>query len=685
MIWRSILFLLILSFFFWGNGWYEPSQLAISGQSDGGNPTLRVRWDSGEGFNEYEQRIFHSSVQPLDKQFSSTLVFGGKGERNSASLSSDVVCTAIVVDGRTLDLNDLKQDIPFSNGELLFSEGKTLSLPVQSQSHIGVRFRTNNHSGIAVLSVNGVQAEHDLYMPNVEAKEKQFDSWMLLPDGSFRVTMEMPRYAIGELEILSTDSTHSVQLTAVTLQTKEQNIDLLRGGKPPRGDVHFFNLLEPLRTYYHPFQLCLQICFALMTTWLISSLVQLYRNTGGLRSCLLEEKRYVFCLLFFSSLTVFTLWLAAFWPGVMSVDSLKVWRAAMLPDMYLNDHPVLNVIIYKYLYQIWSNPAVVPVVQVILMSLLVSWFVFWLYREGVPTVVLLPCFLLIVCSVAVGVYTIVLWKDIPFALLIVFWACLLVKFYRQRVYGKLHWSAQKIAVLMLLGVSLGLVRHNGLVYLLVLPGMFILLRLVSAKTILIVILLCVLSGGIGYNIVKRMHGIPGTEFISQQIKHYAGGVTIKKVAQNSGRTIQDYMTVLNINQTEQGWDKFHYYFNDRYAYWFLLHSGWWNMYPYKKVTIPFPWLREKAMRVYEKSYQAPWVWFSWNPIWLLVLLPCVTLLFWWFPCSAIMGTVLLAGALPLVYLRIFNWRYYYFLYLGLLFMLPLVAFDISKKKNTDLR
>jgi len=54
----------------------------------------------------------------------------------------------------------------------------------------------------------------------------------------------------------------------------------------------------------------------------------------------------------------------------MSVDSLKVWQAAILPDVYLNDHPVLNVLLYKYLYQLWGNPAIVAVAQVILMALL---------------------------------------------------------------------------------------------------------------------------------------------------------------------------------------------------------------------------------------------------------------------------------------------------------------------------
>ena len=64
-------------------------------------------------------------------------------------------------------------------------------------------------------------------------------------------------------------------------------------------------------------------------------------------------------------------------------------------------------------------------------------------------------------------------------------------------------------------------------------------------------------------------------------------------------------------------------------------------------------------------------------LWLLGLLPILTLLFWWFPNTAILGIILLAGALPLVYLRIFNWRYYYFLYFGLLFLPAFVMLDCA--------
>ena len=682
MRWRFVLFLFVLSFFYWGNSWYESSSLVIHGRAMDNSPFLRVHWDSGPGFNSYEQRKFRPVVRPLNENYNNILILGAKGERNGASLSKDVVCTAIIIDGVPLDLASLKQNIPFSDRGLHFTSDKTLTLTVQAKSQIGIKFQTNNHSGVAFLSINGITAEHDLYVANVEAKYKQFDYWMLLSDGSFRVEMEMPRYAIHELEILNGNAAHSIQLIKAEIHSKGKVIELLKEPIASLTGISFPTVLEKLRTYFNPFQFLQQICFALLTTWLFSSVIQVYTKIGGLKACFFEEKRQVFWLLFISSCGVFSTWLAAFWPGVMSVDSLKVWRAAMLPDVYLNDHPVLNVFLYKYLYQLWSTPAVVPITQIFFMALLISWFIFWVYQRGVSLIILLPCFLFILLSIPVGVFNLMLWKDVPFALLVVFWACMLVRLYWKRQHGGIHWSRQQVLALLFLGLALGLVRHNGLVFLLVLPVIFVFLRLVPLKRLLIVFLISGLTGGACYAVLKNMNMVPETEFLVKQINHYAGGVSAKNVINNSREMVSNYMTILDFTHRSQKWDKFHYYFNDRYAYWFLLHSGWWDLYPYKKMTVPFPWLKEKALKIYKKSYSKPWDWFSWNPVWLLALLPLVTLLFFWFPYSAVFGIVLLSGVLPLIYLRIYNWRYYYFLYLGLLLMLPVIMLDLSYKKKS---
>ena len=41
--------------------------------------------------------------------------------------------------------------------------------------------------------------------------------------------------------------------------------------------------------------------------------------------------------------------------------------------------------------------------------------------------IVLPFYFLFITSIPIGLYTITLWKDIPFALLVVFWAFWFVK------------------------------------------------------------------------------------------------------------------------------------------------------------------------------------------------------------------------------------------------------------------
>jgi hypothetical protein len=405
-------------------------------------------------------------------------------------------------------------------------------------------------------------------------------------------------------------------------------------------------------------------------------LLRLYSRLGGLRGCIFAQGRQWFWLMLLVSLTVFGTWLAAFWPGVMSVDSMKIWRAASLPDMYINDHPLLNVILYKYLRHLWNNVALVPITQVLLTSLLIAWFGFWLYRQGVSKSILL---LFVLSSIPVGLYNVVLWKDIPFALLVVFWACSLVKLWHEKQQNQLSWTVERSCALILLGLSLGLIRHNGLIYFAVLPVLLLVLGLMPLKKALTGLAVLVLTAGISFALLQSR--IVDSGFFARSIQGYTGMLKLESVAKDVKRTIHDSATVLDINTPEYQSSKFHYYFQDRYAWWFLLHSGWWDMYPYQKESVQFPALHKAALHVYEHSYEKPWIWLTWNPVWLLALLPLLTLLFRWFPATAVLGTMLMAGTLPLVYLHILNWRYYYFLYFGLLFLPAFISLDFACRRS----
>ena len=50
--------------------------------------------------------------------------------------------------------------------------------------------------------------------------------------------------------------------------------------------------------------------------------------------------------------------------------------------------------------------------------------------------IILPFYFLFITSIPIGLYTITLWKDIPFALLVVFWAFWFVKLVFEEERGR---------------------------------------------------------------------------------------------------------------------------------------------------------------------------------------------------------------------------------------------------------
>ncbi len=167
----------------------------------------------------------------------------------------------------------------------------------------------------------------------------------------------------------------------------------------------------------------------------------------------------------------------------MSIDSLKVWRAAVLPEVLINDHPLLNVIYYRYLSGLWNNPAIVPIFHIVAMSTLIAYVFHSIHRHGVPLKYLLPFYLLTITSVPIGLYNILLWKDIPFALLIVFWAFLLCQFYQKKKENQFFLTKEQVFALFLSLLALAFTRHNGLIYLAVIPIYLVLLRLIPMRIV----------------------------------------------------------------------------------------------------------------------------------------------------------------------------------------------------------
>ena len=190
-----------------------------------------------------------------------------------------------------------------------------------------------------------------------------------------------------------------------------------------------------------------------------------------------------------------------------------------------------------------------------------------------------------------------------------------------------------------------------------------------------------MSAGCFFLIFRSSGYVDDANYLSKQGKVYLKQVSESGIGSRLRQAGHDYMGILNINQTDSKWDLFHYYLYDRQAYGFLSRSGWQDSYPYfrgqPEVTKS---LRKDVMQLYQASYTTPWVYFTWNPVYILALFPLVLILFYWLPRSAIYSSVfLIQVATLLVVVHVLNWRYYYFIYLGTFFLIPMIILDVRSR------
>jgi hypothetical protein len=689
-IFACLLFLCFSIYFVFSTGWYEKSVLEVGGTVEEKFASVRVEWDSGAGYNHYEQRDFQLKTYKPKADGSYELIIRRIGEKNPASLSADVYISSISIDNKNIDLFALaeRNKLAFSEGVIRFTEEKNeLRLQVAPSSAISTVARVNNHSGYVEISFGNEVVRWDLYAPNETGTTISDNRWILNEDGRFSLYMMMPRYTFRQLRVTG-ESEHGTVVFAKAVRRDPDGSKTVLWQRSNAESDELILAGERLlkKRYINPGQLLQQLLFAALTTWAVMALWHVIKRVGGWKS-IWQGRRKVFWSLFTGAAVIYSFWLAAFFPGVASIDSLKVWRAAMLPDVYLGDHPFMNVLFYKYLYHIWANMGVVPVVQVVVMSFLLAYVFYRFYLFGAPLAIIALFYAMAVLSVPIGMYNVVLWKDIPFAILSMIAALIVVDWYCARRAGRSFWDVHKAVFFLLVLICLATIRHNGVVYFVVIPVLMLLLGLVKPPRYVwlgvVSLVFFIVCGAWWFGLFDQ-----DIYFITQGTA-YARGFLTKSILHNVSNAFSNYWGVFDINQGVSKWDLFHYFLGDRTAYRFLLTTGWHDVYGYVGKEIPV-WqnsLRHGALFIYYTSNQTPWVYLSWNALQTLVIFPTAILCFRWAPLSAIFSLIILSQVFVLLFvIDVMNWRYYYFFYLGGMFIVPLLFVDIGYwKRNQNVK
>ena len=112
---------------------------------------------------------------------------------------------------------------------------------------------------------------------------------------------------------------------------------------------------------------------------------------------------------------VWGLSLLVFWPGMLSNDSLGQWGQALSGQMG-DWHPIFHTFLLSVLMKIWYSPALPAMLQILALSLVFARGLGLLQAYGAPRWVLWAVAVIFALFPINPLFSITLWKDIPYAI-----------------------------------------------------------------------------------------------------------------------------------------------------------------------------------------------------------------------------------------------------------------------------
>jgi hypothetical protein len=165
---------------------------------------------------------------------------------------------------------------------------------------------------------------------------------------------------------------------------------------------------------------------------------------------------------------VWSVFLLAFWPGLLSVDSLSQWEQ-MSTGRLSNGHPALHTMMIWLVTRFWHSPAAVALCQVLALALAFGLALRELGRWGVPAWARWVVTVLFALSPANTALSITLWKDIAYSITLLALSTVLLRLARTR--GEALRSKAFLGGLTGLLALAMLLRHNGIPVAVLLMGL----------------------------------------------------------------------------------------------------------------------------------------------------------------------------------------------------------------------
>jgi hypothetical protein len=151
-------------------------------------------------------------------------------------------------------------------------------------------------------------------------------------------------------------------------------------------------------------------------------------------------------------------YLLAFWPGILTEDSVEQWTD-MTSGVIRGYHSPLETVIHWLLTRLWLSPAMVVLAQIAALSAAYAMVASEAAARRAPQWLLAATTLLMAALPANGFLVVTLWKDVPYSIALLWVLALTLRLARSggRFEGRVGMAAFALAL-----TAAATFRHNGL-------------------------------------------------------------------------------------------------------------------------------------------------------------------------------------------------------------------------------
>lgn len=193
-----------------------------------------------------------------------------------------------------------------------------------------------------------------------------------------------------------------------------------------------------------------------------------------------KDKSFMTDIIIFSiSFFILMISLLAFYPGIMSSDSMSQWDQIQ-KNVYTSWHPIFHTLFEKVITLVWNSPAAVAVVQSIIFSLLIT-LIFKFSREkdkrfwvSIAQIFMTVCIFFIPVNF---IYPITLWKDVMYSLSL----CAILVYTYKGIINGFHYTLKDKFIIALISASIALFRYNGIITVFIIFGIMLLRAILNKR------------------------------------------------------------------------------------------------------------------------------------------------------------------------------------------------------------